>query len=301
VVKVLPLRIQIYKEIIMANGTNRRNRVLGIEREDDVVRRGEQVNQNLITDKGIQTGTTKFLSAVRGGAREAVSMVGRAKVGGGRIDLGGRPTARFTDVDTRIEPEITRRFKESPEFFEAEEVGKPTERLVRERKAKKATQAVGVKPVGVDRKREGKAITEQLSLGEGTRGGGFVDIGTFRRTEGGKTLREELEQPSGFKSTAEILKSISRTSAASAQAKGRQADVKAKTERLKAIGGVIGQLQEFPDENAAVLETLRKQFVDVLSGAGDQAASQTDTGLAARFKEAGFSDEEIKEIFGRLG
>ncbi len=151
-------------------------------------------------------------------------------------------------------------------------------------------------------------------------GGGFADIGTFKRGGAKKTLREEAQakgvpadifSEAGIKdlfgSTAELARLFSSKEfqarkakgiRAGATAKGKQADVKAKSERIKALTGVLEQLPLDIEGETSTLRSKLEGELERLSLGGAASQGNPQIRLAARLKKSGLSDEEISDIIG---
>jgi hypothetical protein len=279
----------------MANGTNRQ--ILGLKRKDRSVRIGEgDFENNLITEKANQTGTARF--------------------------LGGRTTLRREE----IEPDLRERFRETPEFFAPEEVEKPTSRLVEERERKRIAGEIGVRPVGAGVTRARPPV-EEFAEGDVAR----RDLTKLKRGEkigrltiGRETAEEEALRKFGigrkgepsvfseegirrlFGSAAELAKVFASPEfqerkakgiQAATAAKGRQADIKARNERIKALGDLRKSLIESgEEEGSAMLENIDKQLQGVILGRQGSDTSQR-IGVLGQLLKLGPLTKEQEQLF----
>lgn len=138
--------------------------------------------------------------------------------------------------------------------------------------------------------------------------GGFTDIGTFKRGAGKKTLREEAIEGkkdigSLFGNAAELAKLFSSKEfqsrkakgiQAAAGVKGRRADTKAKTERIKALSGVLEDLSATGGDNETLISRIQEQIQNLIAGDGGGGVSSDVVGQLA----GKFDDDQIKTILG---
>jgi len=90
--------------------------------------------------------------------------------------------------------------------------------------------------------------------------GGFTDTGTFRRTNDGKTLREEANAPGLFKSTRDIIAGNIKANKASAQAKGARADAKAINAQRKSLGDLFESISA-TEPDSPLLDTIKAKLL----------------------------------------
>jgi hypothetical protein len=89
--------------------------------------------------------------------------------------------------------------------------------------------------------------------------GGFTDTGTFRRTNDGKTLREEAQAPGMFKTVRETMAANFKQNRASAVARGARADAKAVNAERKAYGDLYAKVAEV-DPSSPILAEIQKRL-----------------------------------------
>jgi hypothetical protein len=285
----------------MANGTSRnRKQILGLKRKDKSVRIGEGEFQNdLVTDKSTQTGTNRF--------------------------LGGQSTLEFEQRDT-VSPDVKRRFRESPEFFAGEDIEKPTSQLFEERKRKQQVSDVGVKPVGTRR----PTTFAQKAVEQGDVSAGR-DLNKLKRGEsignfaiGRETAAEEAERKFGVKrggkpsvfseqgirelfgSAADLAKVFAspefqerkaRGIQAAAGRKGRQADIKARNEKIKTLGDLRQSLIESgEEEGSTMLQKIDAQLQSVIQGSSGSDVSQK-IGVLGQLLKLGPLTDEQQQLF----
>ncbi len=283
----------------MAIGTSRstnRQRVLGLERNDDLVRVGEQVDRKLQTDKTSQSGTIRF--------------------GRNQTNLGGRSVLEDTGRD--VSPESSRKFRESPEFFQKEEVELSTPELLAKRTAEPVKADVGVKPVtGAVRVKEAKAVPKFGDVTKLKRGESIGNVSIGRETASEEAQRKFGVKPKGkasvfsaegirslFGSAADLAKVFASTEfqerkakglQAGAGAKGLRADAKAKTEKIKALGSVRSQIAE-SDLESPLLQKIDAQIQSLITGADASDTSQK-IGVLGNLLKLGPLTKEQEQLF----
>lgn len=273
--------------------------------------------KNLTTQRAIQTGGAGdgVKRAVLTGVKEAVDPfvkagrgIDRARRGSRFPDLGGRSTTGRGA--TGIDPDVRKRFIESPGFFAGDQPTKPTAQIIAERERTETGRVVGVeppKPVKIGGTT--RLAKEDVSIGGR---GSFTDIGEFKK--GGKTLRELAGAKRGadifsekgiselFGSAADLAKLFTSKEfqqrkalgiQSAAGVKGRRADTKAKTERIKALSGVLEDLSLSGGDNEGLMARIQEQIQSLISGDGGGASSEVIGKLAGQF-----DDDQIKTILG---
>lgn len=282
----------------MANGTNRkRKQILGLQNKDRSVRMGEgNFQNNLITEKATQTGTARF---------------------------GGTSTTEF-EQRTTINPEITRRFKESPGFFAGEDVTKPSAQLFKERKQKQLAKEVRVKPVGTVRARPtfAQRAKEQGDVQ-------FQDLSKLKRGEsignitiGRETAAEEAQRKFGVKrkgtsnifsqqgiralfgGAADLAKIFASSQFQQRKARGirsatarktRAADSKAINEKIKALGDLRSQLIDAGGESD-LIGKIDAQLQRIIGGQ-DQSDTVQKIGVLGKLLKLGPLTKEQEQLF----
>ncbi len=242
--------------------------------------------KNLITQRAIQTG----------GAGDGVK---RQR---------GRSTLEFEQRDT-IGPDIRKRFRESPGFFAGEQVTKSTTQILREKEQAGVGELAGVRPPQKMGGTTRPAITDKQKA---TSLSSFTDIGKFKK--GGKTLRELADKKGAgvftergiselFGSAADLAKLFAspefqqrkaRGIQVAAGAKGRRADVKARSDQITALSGVLEDLSVSGGDNEALINRIQEQIQSLIAG-GDGGG--ITPGLVGKLAQQ-FDDNQIKTILG---
>jgi len=162
-----------------------------------------------------------------------------------------------------------------------------------------------------------KNIITSKSVLKGTKlkGGGFTDQGSFKK--GGKTLREISKQGKKvspfseqgieqlFGSAADLAKLFTSKEFQSRKAKGiqsaagvkgRRADTKAKTEKIKALSGVLEDLSASGGDNEGLMANVQEQIQNLISGNDGSGPSGEVLGKLA----SQFEPDQVKTILGIL-
>jgi len=105
-----------------------------------------------------------------------------------------------------------------------------------------------------------RAVAGRKLRGESTKKGGVTDVGAFRRTNTGKTLREEANAPGLFKSTKDIIAGNIKANKASAQARGARADLKSVNAQRKSLGDLFESIST-TDPTNPILDTIKEKLV----------------------------------------
>lgn len=224
----------------------------------------------------------------------------------------GRSAIAF-EQRSDIDPGIRERFRESPGFFAGDQPTKPTAQILREKTQARVGEIAKVKPTG-PLKVGGTARPAITDKQKATRLSTFTDIGEFEK--GGKTLRELAGDKKGagvfteqgigelFGSAADLAKLFaskefqqrkSKGIQSAAGVKGRRADVKAKTERIKALSGVLEDLSATGGDNEGLIGRIQEQIQNLISGGGDGGGATPE--VLGKLAEQ-FDNEQIKTILG---
>lgn len=146
-------------------------------------------------------------------------------------------------------------------------------------------------------------------------GGSFTDQGSFKK--GGKTLREISKQGKRvspfsekgieelFGSAADLAKLFTSKEFQSRKAKGiqsaagvkgRRADTKAKTDKIKALSGVLEDLSTSGGDNEGLMASVQEQIQNLISGNDGSGPSGEVLGKLA----SQFEPDQVKTILGIL-
>ncbi len=281
-------------------GTNNR-KILGLEgsragnlRETSLIGTNQQATPRFTGGAGGQ-----FRGAGVSGSFDRTPL----PLAGGKTDIGGASTLEF-ESRQQISPETKSKFTQSPGFFEQDRPELSNKQLAELRKQGVDTSVgteLGVKPTpeGVEKKvaggtQRGRATLTAFDPKTGktttTRSEDIQDqlkrvrelkpgesIGNFRISQG------DVQAPSKFKSTKEILRGISKAQNQSAIQKGKRADVKARTDKLKALGTIRAEIAE-SDFDSPLIKTLDAQ-IEALLGEAVGGTAQTDQAALAKVSQ----------------
>jgi hypothetical protein len=267
-----------------AAGTARgANRLLNTQISDlgvtNVTPRGKSGgSKNLITNRAVQTG----------GAGDGVKR--------------NRSTTHF-EQPTDGSPGTLKRFRESAAKIGADDPSlSNVQALSKSRRRTTTPSDTSLSPTG-GTTRLVKPKAE--SLGRFTDQGEFTQDGVKLRGRQKKSVSPFSEQGIGqlFGSAADLAKLFSSKEfqqrkaqgvQAAAGIKGRRADTKAKTERIKALSGVLEDLSASGGDNEGLMARIQEQIQGLISGDGGGGASSE---VVAKLADQ-FDDDQIKTILG---